>query len=258
MIILVKYFLCFAEMGLGENMNRLFVILSSFFFNSLIVASTLIPVTLEEQMRTSDALVFGQILDSSSRKTDDGIVTDYRVLVNRYIGPEKTGSLLDQHTLILTLPGGTWNGITSKTHGVPTVEKNREFAALVRKNGFSYELANLGLSLFYQSKLNSEVWESGYFAQMDGAGRLLESDMVYMAKKHLDYREQAVGNRYVKGSAQRGVDSSLSRGPASFQSSKKESRDVRQDSSGGALSFWPVLFLIILLLLSQILVRRSK
>lgn len=80
--------------------------------------TTLVPVTMEESAKVADMVVLATVA-SSEVFYDQGTRDKIHTRVTLAVEDDLVGNLAGQQELVLTHPGGTWEGTTLHLHGHP-------------------------------------------------------------------------------------------------------------------------------------------
>jgi len=134
-------------------MIKWFIVLA---FYSTCFATTFRPTSMQDQMRSSDGVIFGHYLKSKSIKMDDGrIATQMFFKMIKEYG--MNSELYGTDEVIVHYPGGKIDGVTSFVQGVPKFAPGEKIALFVRSVDNRYWGLNLGLGSFRVVNYGPEV-----------------------------------------------------------------------------------------------------
>ncbi len=147
-------------------------------------ATTFAPIPFEKQLREADGAIEGKFLGTATIKnSDEEVFTQATFLVKRSIGFNQ-GQIANNHRVIVTYPGGRWQGINYSVPGAPKFKEGEEVFIILRKIDKGYALNNFALGKYTihqdgaEKHLVSEV-----FPQHPDLGQISYSQM-----EHIVYR----------------------------------------------------------------------
>ncbi len=111
-------------------------------------ATTFAPISFEKQLREADGVIEGKFLGIATIKNaDDEVFTQATFLVKRSIGFNQ-GQIANNHRVIVTYPGGRWQGINYSVSGTPKFKEGEDVFLILRKTAKGYALNNLALGKY--------------------------------------------------------------------------------------------------------------
>ncbi|HSN93382.1 MAG TPA: hypothetical protein VLS93_19280 [Anaeromyxobacteraceae bacterium] len=107
-------------------------------------AAVMVPASVEELARRSDAVVRGRVIDAAARWSADGrrIVTEVEVEVAAVWSGSAPGRLR------LTVPGGERDGVAQRMDGAPTFFPGEEVVLFLSRRGPSWRVSGLALGKY--------------------------------------------------------------------------------------------------------------
>ena len=112
-------------------------------FSCSVMATTFAPISIKKQIKQSDGVVYGEVLDIEAYEDGDIINSKVTILANKWIGVNP-----QDNQLVLHFPGGKINQKIFKVHGSPKFELGETVVVLVRKYKGNFWINNLGLGKF--------------------------------------------------------------------------------------------------------------
>ncbi len=224
-----------------------------------ILATTFVPVPLEEQLRESDAIIQGIFQGSSTKREKDGrIVTVLSFKLEKVAGIP-SGKLTTPHDFKVYVPGGTWQGLTYKTVGVPKFEKGIEVILLIKKYKGGYFPTNLALAKYNIVRMDGITYiSSSVFSNHKKLGMIAYSDLEEHVLNSFGREFSTIhDNKFVYKSNRKKII--RGRLPAGIRKKENRIHDVssiensieRSSNGGGTL-----LILFILALIATYMVKR--
>lgn len=152
-----------------------------FFFLALIVqvafATTFIPLSLDKQVESATMGAEVVLMNMQGFKHPAGYVaTEYRFKV---IEPTNFNTdELEDGKLILTLPGGNFDGVTTVVDGSPKFNPGEKIFLLLKKVEGKIYLSNFTLGKFNIQKIDGvEYYVNEVFPNLQNVGRIKKSTM---------------------------------------------------------------------------------
>ena len=110
-------------------------------------ATSFIPVSVEVQLKESDAVVYGIYKGHIFKKGQSGILTVASFQVNKIAGI-KHNELINKNEILVNYPGGEWGNTVYTVHGTPSFTMGEEVILLLNKSGDGLTLHNLSLGKY--------------------------------------------------------------------------------------------------------------
>jgi hypothetical protein len=111
-------------------------------------ATTFLPISLKDQLKSSYAVVQGRYIASAYKKLPDGdIVTELSFSLSGAAGLSHAEIVNKQNFKVIS-PGGKWGDREVRVHGVPTFEEGEEVLLVLDKGKYGFRPASLGLSKY--------------------------------------------------------------------------------------------------------------
>lgn len=111
-------------------------------------ATTFAPIPFEKQLREADGAIEGKFLGTATIKnSDDEVFTQATFLVKRSIGFNQ-GQIANNQRVVVTYPGGLWQGINYSVPGSPKFKQGEEVFLILRKTDRGYALNNFALGKY--------------------------------------------------------------------------------------------------------------
>ena len=118
-------------------------------------ATTFIPLTIDKQIESASGAADVELISKKSIKDISGhIYTDYEFHVLSMIN--FTASDFDQGKLLIHLPGGTLDGLTTLVDGSPQFEIGKRCFILLKKVDSKIYLSNFTLGVYDYSFINGQ------------------------------------------------------------------------------------------------------
>lgn len=140
-------------------------------------ATTFIPLPLDKQVESASIGAEVVLLNMQGFKHPAGyIATEYRfkIIEATNLNPEE----LDNGKLVLTLPGGNHNGVTTVVDGSPRFNPGERIFLLLKKIDNKIYLSNFTLGKFNIQKIeNEEYYVNEVFPNLQNVGRIKKSTM---------------------------------------------------------------------------------
>ena len=96
--------------------------------NTLVFATTFVPLTIKKQIEDSDGVVVGEILNISSYQKENG-----QIYSRAFIKAEKwIGAKVENDHIEISFPGGKLNGRVFKVFGAPQFENGEKVVLFTR------------------------------------------------------------------------------------------------------------------------------
>lgn len=153
------------------------LILTFFVSIQVALATTFIPLPLDKQVESASMGAEVILLNMQGFKHPAGYVaTEYRFKV---LEPTNLDvDELDEGKLILTLPGGSFDGITTVVDGSPIFNPGEKIFLLLKKVEGKIYLSNFTLGKFNIQKIDGEeYYVNEVFPNMPNVGRIKKSTM---------------------------------------------------------------------------------
>lgn len=165
---------------------RLSIAVYFLLITSQVFATSFIPISIKEQIRESDAIVYGQVV---SKK----VVThpDIKIATEVILKVEKWIDLVPEDSLIsVYYPGGTLDGKSVVIDGSPEFELNEKVVLFLGKDEQDkFWVRNLGLGKYTEKKLGtSSILVNQIFPNHPKIGQVPFSIFIEMAQRLKDKR----------------------------------------------------------------------
>ena len=107
-------------------------------------AAVMVPASVEELARASDAVVRGRVLDTAARWSADGrrIVTEVEVAVSGVWRGAAPGRIR------VTAPGGERDGVAQRVDGAPAFSSGEEVVLFLARRGTTWRVRGLALGKY--------------------------------------------------------------------------------------------------------------
>lgn len=151
-------------------------------------ATMFIPVSLEQQLKESDAVVRGNYIGKGSKLigNDGEIVTEYIFKLTNSSGI-KNNQLINSNEFKFLVPGGEWQGQIQRIEGAPHFDTSKEYVLLINQEKSNYWLHNLSLGSFNLIKENKiEYIESMVFPNHPQFGKISYENFLNEVEKRFN------------------------------------------------------------------------
>ena len=150
---------------------------------NICLATMFSPLPFDQQVEEATSAVEVKLGDSKVFKNASGmIMTEYAfdVLESYNLSADD----LDNHQLKLTMPGGTYNGVTSMIDGAPQFNKDEKSFLLLKKIASKIYLSNFTLGKFKIQNDNGNIfYVSDVFPMDPKIGRISKEKMLELIKE---------------------------------------------------------------------------
>lgn len=161
---------------------KLLVLFFSIFCAYLAHASTFIPLSIEQQVEESNKAA--EVILQSKRTFQNSmgmIFTEYAFAVEEGFQLD-SGDFQGEH-LVITMLGGTINGLTSFIEGAPTFKENERAFLLLKKIDSQMYISNFSLGKYRILVVDGETYyESTVFPHDPKIGRVKKEKMLELLK----------------------------------------------------------------------------
>lgn len=147
------------------------------------MATTFAPLTIQEKVKHSDAVVLGTVISSHFKKDKNMIVTEVILDVKESTGLQ-FNQIVSRKSFKVRYPGGKWGGLVHKIEGVPEFKKGEEVVLLLRYDRNAFWIHHLAAGKF--SKIirgDEEFLISSIFSKRMGIGLISFSNFEQILKK---------------------------------------------------------------------------
>jgi hypothetical protein len=161
-----------------KKMVKIWLSLIIFCLGSNARTTTFIPITLDQQVESSNAAAEVQLINSKVFKNlENRITTEYEFKVLSPINLEAKN--FKDGILKLNLPGGSLNGVRMVISGSPSFSKNEKAFLLLKLANNEAYLSNYSVGKFNIQKINGEEYlVNEVFPKTPGVGMIKKSSMI--------------------------------------------------------------------------------
>lgn len=210
-------------------MGHLYTFFVCLFFVSNVFATTLVPLSLEGQLRDADAVVRGIYQGQESKKLSTGeIVTEGELVLSEYAGLNL--SELYHKRMKVYFPGGVYHNRVVRVDSAPTFTQGEEVVLLLQKKSFGYLVQGLALGKYrvVKEEQNKEVYVSEAFPNHHELGRTSSKKFNQLVQAQFGSPLQKLSFVQVKtNSVSSEMREAHGRRPASFDTKmEQKNRDV--------------------------------
>ena len=151
---------------------------------SLVFATSFAPVTIQQKIEDSDAVISGSIMKSYYAKDKSGRVITVVVLdVEKSLGL-KFKQITSRKNFTAQYLGGKWQGINHKIPGSPKFSVNEKVVLLLRHSDNAFWIHHLAAGKFSKIKKEGEGFlRSSVFSKQFGVGIISFNDFEALLKK---------------------------------------------------------------------------
>lgn len=226
------------------------LILLPFLYLTLIqsaVSATFIPISYDEQIRNSDAVVHAVYKGKTYKKVGEGQV----VTVNSFQLVGSSGithsGLINKNNFKIITPGGEWNGRSHFFTGSPQFEKDEEVVLFLKKHSLGFRVMNLSLGKYeIEQEGSSKYLKNSVFPEHPRMKPIrlesLQEKLVSMGKEKLADLDQR--QSYVAPSENNKIDPTNKNKPNRSPASTKTAENKEEGESPVGM---PTLFVILVL-----------
>lgn len=209
---------------------KLFSFLTLLISASLVNATTFIPMSYEEQIKKSDAIIHAVFKGKAYKKLGEGNI----VTVNSFVLQGSSGishsALINKNDFKIISPGGVWNGRTYLTSGSPKFKEGEEVVLFLNKSSSGYQVTNLSLGKYTIEDEGGEKYiRNAVFPEHPRMKPIrlkeLQKQLTYMGKSEIQLLDQR--KSYTVKEKNR---AELKRQPASY-------RETNEQNNGESDSF---------------------
>ncbi|PIP92936.1 MAG: hypothetical protein COW00_06465 [Bdellovibrio sp. CG12_big_fil_rev_8_21_14_0_65_39_13] len=146
-------------LGLKNSISALLLCL---FLMSKAQASIILPLSFEDQLRTSDAVVQGVVQGQNFKRLANGEVTTEVVLrLSQTVGMESE-IIVNPSQFKVLVPGGTWGGIVHRVDGTPDFKNGEEVVLFVSRFNYGIKLSSMALSKYQVVRKKDDISLKSY------------------------------------------------------------------------------------------------
>lgn len=131
------------------------------------MASIILPLSFEDQLRSSDAVIQGIVQGQNFKRLANGEVTTEIVVKLSQTAGMGSEILINPSQFKVLIPGGTWGGIVHRVDGAPEFKNGEEVVLFVSKFNYGMKLSSLALSKYYVLRHKDEVVLKSYLYPED-------------------------------------------------------------------------------------------
>ena len=126
-------------------------ILSLALVSSICYSTTFVPLTIKSQVKSSEAIVEGEVISIESERHNEMIVSKVSIRANKWLGLESDTGHFD-----LYYPGGKLAGEIQRIDGSPQFEIGEKVVVFAKSDQNKVWISNLGLGKFSLKNLGKE------------------------------------------------------------------------------------------------------
>jgi hypothetical protein len=193
-------------------------------------ATTFIPMSYEEQIKNSDAVVHATFKGKAYKKLDEGNI----VTVNSFVLEGSSGishsALINKNDFKIISPGGVWNGRTYLTNGSPSFKEGEEVVLFLKKSNTGYRVMNLSLGKY-------SIEEEAGVKYLRNSVFPVHPRMKRIKLEKLQERLTFLGKSEIKLLDQRKSYSTKSKTQAEFKRQPASYREAENNKEGESDSF---------------------
>ena len=140
--------------------------------SSLTYSTTFRPLTIKQQVSSSDSIIYGEVLSKESIESENNqIVTKVTLRADKWIGSVKSDEMSD--LVDVYYPGGVINGREQQIIGAPKLTIGESVVLMVKKGEKINWISNLGLGKFSVKRVgNQKVLFNQIFPNKPDVGQI--------------------------------------------------------------------------------------
>jgi len=120
-------------------------------------ASIILPLSFEDQLRTSDAVVQGVVQGQNFKRLANGeVTTEVVIKLSQTVGMDSE-IIINPSQFKVLIPGGTWGGIVHRVDGAPEFKAGEEVLLFVSKFSYGIKLSSMALSKYYVERKKDDI-----------------------------------------------------------------------------------------------------
>lgn len=137
--------------------------------NTLVFGTTFVPLTIKNQIQSSDGVIVGEIINISSFQKENGhIYSRAFIKADKWIGAE-----VDNDHLEVIFPGGKLGGKVFKVFGAPKFENGEKVVLFTKNLNQKIYVNNLGLGKFSVKNLGkTQIMVNQIFPNLPEVGQM--------------------------------------------------------------------------------------
>jgi hypothetical protein len=234
----------------------IFNIIFFFLVSASVTATTFIPTTLDKQVLSASAGAVVSLLKFKSFKGNGGYVqTEYTFKVHQ--GMNLSSEELDHGTLSITLPGGSFEGVSTVVDGGPEFITGEKIFLLLKRVNNKIYLSNFTVGKFSIKKIEgSEYFVNDVFPNMPNVGIIKKEQMLDLMKsqwRELNIETILSNQKKVKTVWQSSTPSKI---PPKFEKRKERKPAAQED--GYDVGKFVVYFLSLIGIVFSLLLLKSR
>ena len=151
---------------------RFYLFMSLVLMSSLTYSTTFRPLTIKQQVSSSDSIIYGEVLSKESIESENNqIVTKVTLRADKWIGSVKSDEMSD--LVDVYYPGGVINGREQQIIGAPKLTIGESVVLMVKKGEKINWISNLGLGKFSVKRVgNQKVLFNQIFPNKPDVGQI--------------------------------------------------------------------------------------
>lgn len=135
--------------------------------------SQIFPVSVKDQISSSDGVIVGRFQGSSFAKSNDGEVITVGNFYIEQVAGISAKEILNRYSFRVQFPGGYWQGVKYKSKLAPSFVPGEKVVLILKKGKFGYELPYHALSKFNFEKRDGELFlYSKFYGEKKGVGHI--------------------------------------------------------------------------------------
>ena len=140
------------------------------------LATLFVPLSVEEKVKDSDAVILGVVMSSHFKKSKGRIITAITLDIQKSVGLQ-FNQMVSKKNFKVYYPGGEWEGLIRKIEGAPRFEIGEEVILLLRHRKGAFWIHYLASGKFSKIIRNGqEFLISPVFSDEMGVGLIPFSD----------------------------------------------------------------------------------
>jgi hypothetical protein len=148
------------------------------------LATTFIPISIERQIKDSDAVIQGVYKTSFYKKLPNGMIVTQNEFSIEYSEGIKQSEMRNFKNFTVLSPGGTWQGETTKVQGAPRFKKEEQVVLFLKKSEQGYWIQNLSLGKYEVKKMGTkEIIVSSVFPYHPKMGQMKKDKFYNLVKQ---------------------------------------------------------------------------
>ena len=226
----------------------LFVLLS--LTNTWVFATTFVPLSIKKQIQSSDGIVIGEVINTTSYEHESG-----RVFTRAFVKADKwMGNRVSNNHIEINYPGGKIGTQVFKVHGAPKFENGEKVVLFTKNLNGNVFVNNLGLGKFSVKNFGkSQIMVNQVFPNMPEVGQM-EIESFYQLSVSI---KQEKFNERFKNKYERNIEKQTS--IKKVDSNSRKIASIKKNKEKDELAtYWLVIVLGLLSIGVSILRKKSE